>query len=133
MVASYNNIEEVEKLVAENKGEIAAIIIEPVGGNMGCILPAPGFLEAIRKICDDEKIVFIFDEVMTGFRLSAGGAQKLLKIDADLITYGKIIGAGLPVGAFGGKRETSPRSYIQSNATPNKPAAVSAMPARISS
>ena len=105
LVASYNNIEEVEKLVAENKGEIAAIIIEAVGGNMGCILPAPGFLEAIRKICDDEKIVLIFDEVMTGFRLSAGGAQELLKIDADLITYGKIIGAGLPVGAFGGKRE----------------------------
>ena len=105
LVASYNNIEEVEKLVAENKGEIAAIIIEAVGGNMGCILPAPGFLEAIRKICDEEKIVLIFDEVMTGFRLSAGGAQELLKIDADLITYGKIIGAGLPVGAFGGKRE----------------------------
>ena len=105
LVASYNNIEEVEKLVAENKGEIAAIIIEAVGGNMGCILPAPGFLEAIRKICDEEQIVLIFDEVMTGFRLSAGGAQELLKIDADLITYGKIIGAGLPVGAFGGKRE----------------------------
>jgi len=105
LVASYNNIEEVEKLVAENKGEIAAIIIEAVGGNMGCILPAPGFLEAIRKICDNEKIVLIFDEVMTGFRLSSGGAQELLKIDADLITYGKIIGAGLPVGAFGGKRE----------------------------
>ena len=105
LVASYNNIEEVEKLVAENKGEIAAVIIEAVGGNMGCILPAPGFLEAIRKICDEEKIVLIFDEVMTGFRLSAGGAQELLKIDADLITYGKIIGAGLPVGAFGGKRE----------------------------
>ena len=105
LVASYNNIEEVQKLIAQNKGDIAAIIIEPVAGNMGCILPAPGFLEAIRKICDEEKIVLIFDEVMTGFRLGAGGAQELLKIDADLITYGKIIGAGLPVGAFGGKRE----------------------------
>ncbi len=105
LVAPYNNIEEVQKLVAANKGEIAAIIIEPVAGNMGCILPAPGFLEAIRKICDEEKIVLIFDEVMTGFRLGAGGAQQLLNIDADLVTYGKIIGAGLPVGAFGGKKE----------------------------
>ena len=86
LVASYNNIEEVQKLIAQNKGDIAAIIIEPVAGNMGCILPAPGFLEAIRKICDEEKIVLIFDEVMTGFRLGAGGAQELLKIDADLIT-----------------------------------------------
>ena len=105
LVAPYNNIEEVEKLVTANKGEIAAIIIEPVAGNMGCILPAQGFLEAIRKICDEEKIVLIFDEVMTGFRLGAGGAQQLLNIDADLVTYGKIIGAGLPVGAFGGKKE----------------------------
>ena len=105
LVAPYNNIEEVEKLVASNKGEIAAIIIEPVAGNMGCILPASGFLAAIRKICDEEKIVLIFDEVMTGFRLGAGGAQQLLNIDADLVTYGKIIGAGLPVGAFGGKKE----------------------------
>ncbi len=105
LVAPYNNIEEVEKLVAEHKGEIAAIIIEPVAGNMGCILPAVGFLEAIRKICDEEKIVLIFDEVMTGFRLGAGGAQQRLNIDADLVTYGKIIGAGLPVGAFGGKKE----------------------------
>ncbi len=105
LVAPYNNIEEVQKLIVENKGEIAAIIIEPVAGNMGCILPVSGFLEAIRKICDKEKIVLIFDEVMTGFRLGAGGAQQLLKIDADLITYGKIIGAGLPVGAFGGKKE----------------------------
>ncbi len=105
LVAAYNDLEAVKKIIAENKDEIAAIIIEPVAGNMGCILPAPGFLEGLRKICDEEKIVFIFDEVMTGFRLAAGGAQELLKIDADLITYGKIIGAGLPVGAFGGKRE----------------------------
>lgn len=105
LVAAYNNIEEVEKLVKENKGTIAAIIIEPVAGNMGCILPKPGFLEAIRKICYEEKVVLIFDEVMTGFRLSLGGAQQSLNINADLITYGKIIGAGLPVGAFGGKRE----------------------------
>ena len=104
LVASYNNLDEVKKLVTENKGEIAAIIIEPVAGNMGCILPAPGFLEGLRQICDEEAIVFIFDEVMTGFRLSAGGAQEKLNIKADLVTYGKVIGAGLPVGAFGGKR-----------------------------
>ena len=105
LVAPYNDLEAVQKLVAENKDEIAAIIIEPVAGNMGCILPAKGFVEGLRKICDEEKIVFIFDEVMTGFRLSAGGAQQTLSVNADLITYGKIIGAGLPVGAFGGKRE----------------------------
>ena len=105
LVAPYNDLDAVQKLVLENKGEIAAIIVEPVAGNMGCILPAPGFMEGLRKICNEENIIFIFDEVMTGFRLSAGGAQQTLGIDADLITYGKIIGAGLPVGAFGGKRE----------------------------
>ena len=105
LAAPYNNLEAVEQLVAENKNEIAAIIIEPVAGNMGCILPQPGFLEGLRKICTEENIVFIFDEVMTGFRLAAGGAQERLKIDADLVTYGKVIGAGMPVGAFGGKLE----------------------------
>jgi glutamate-1-semialdehyde 2,1-aminomutase len=105
LVAAYNNFAAVEKLVAQNKGQIAAIIIEPVAGNMGCILPQPGFLEELRKICDAENMVLIFDEVMTGFRLAAGGAQQVLNIDADLICYGKIIGAGLPVGAFGGKRK----------------------------
>jgi glutamate-1-semialdehyde 2,1-aminomutase len=105
LVAPYNDLDAVQKLVADNKGEIAAIIIEPVAGNMGCILPAAGFVEGLRKICDEENIVFIFDEVMTGFRLAAGGAQQTLGVNADLITYGKIIGAGLPVGAFGGKRE----------------------------
>jgi glutamate-1-semialdehyde 2,1-aminomutase len=105
LVAPYNDLEAVQKLVAENTDQIAAIIIEPVAGNMGCILPSSGFVEGLRKICDEEKIVFIFDEVMTGFRLSAGGAQQTLGVNADLITYGKIIGAGLPVGAFGGKRE----------------------------
>ena len=73
-------------------------------GNMGCIIPQPGFIEGIRAICDAEDIVFIFDEVMTGFRLSTGGAQQTLKVDADLVTYGKVIGGGMPVGAFGGKR-----------------------------
>ncbi len=105
LTAPYNNLPAVEKLIEENKGTIAAIIIEPVVGNMGCIIPNPGFLEGLRKLCDEENIVFIFDEVMTGFRLAPGGAQELFKIDADLVTYGKVIGGGLPVGAFGGKKE----------------------------
>jgi glutamate-1-semialdehyde 2,1-aminomutase len=105
LTASYNDAEAVERIVANNKNEIAAIIIEPVAGNMGCILPQPGFLESLRKLCTDEGIIFIFDEVMTGFRLALGGAQERLKIDADLVTYGKVIGAGMPVGAFGGKKE----------------------------
>ncbi len=105
LTAPYNDLAAVEKLVEKNKNEIAAIIIEPVAGNMGCIIPQPGFLEGLRSLCTREKIVLIFDEVMTGFRLAAGGAQEVLKIDADLVTYGKVIGAGLPVGAFGGKKE----------------------------
>ena len=105
MTCAYNDLDAVKKLVAENKNEIAAIIIEPVAGNMGCIIPKEGYLEGIRKICDEENIVFIFDEVMTGFRLAAGGAQERLKVNADLVTYGKVIGAGMPVGAFGGKKE----------------------------
>jgi len=105
LTAPYNDLAAVEKLVNENKNEIAAIIIEPVAGNMGCIPPLPGYLEGLRKICDQEKIVFIFDEVMTGFRLAQGGAQERLKINADLVTYGKVIGGGMPVGAFGGKKE----------------------------
>lgn len=105
LTCAYNDLAAVQKLVAENKNEIAAIIIEPVAGNMGCILPAPGFVEGLRKICDEENIVFIFDEVMTGFRLAPGGAQEQLKINADLVTYGKVIGGGMPVGAFGGKKE----------------------------
>jgi len=105
LTAPYNDLEAVEALVKEHKGEIAAIIIEPVAGNMGCILPQPGFHEALRKICDAEGIVYIFDEVMTGFRLAAGGAQERLGINADLVTYGKVIGGGMPVGAFGGRKE----------------------------
>jgi glutamate-1-semialdehyde 2,1-aminomutase len=105
LTAPYNDLATVEKLVSENNNEIAAIIIEPVAGNMGCIPPLPGYLEGLRKICDQENIVFIFDEVMTGFRLAHGGAQERLKINADLVTYGKVIGGGMPVGAFGGKNE----------------------------
>lgn len=105
LTCAYNDLNAVEKLVAAHPNEIAAIIVEPVAGNMGCILPEQGFLEGLRKICTQHNIVLIFDEVMTGFRLAAGGAQQRLSIDADLITYGKVIGAGMPVGAFGGKKE----------------------------
>jgi len=105
LTCAYNDLNAVEKLVADYPNEIAAIIVEPVAGNMGCILPEQGFLEGLRKICTQHNIVLIFDEVMTGFRLAAGGAQQRLSIDADLITYGKVIGAGMPVGAFGGKKE----------------------------
>jgi glutamate-1-semialdehyde 2,1-aminomutase len=105
LVAPYNNLDEVKRLASEHKGEIACIIVEPVAGNMGCILPLSGFLEGIRQLCDKEGIVLILDEVMTGFRLAPGGAQEKLDIKADLVTYGKVIGGGMPVGAFGGKRE----------------------------
>lgn len=105
LTAAYNDLDAVKKLAAEHKGEIAAIIVEPVAGNMGCILPEPGFHEGLRQLCDEEEIVFIFDEVMTGFRLAAGGAQERLGMKADLVTYGKVIGGGMPVGAFGGKKE----------------------------
>jgi glutamate-1-semialdehyde 2,1-aminomutase len=105
LIASYNNLPSVQKLAEEHKGEIAAIITEPVAGNMGCILPQQGFLEGLRKLCDKEGIVLILDEVMTGFRLGPGGAQEKLGINADLVTYGKVIGAGMPVGAFGGRKE----------------------------
>lgn len=105
LTAPYNDIDAINRLVAAHKNEIAAIIIEPVAGNMGCILPLNGFLQQLRDICTSEKIVLIFDEVMTGFRLAAGGAQEKLKINADLVTYGKVIGGGMPVGAFGGKKE----------------------------
>lgn len=105
LTCAYNDLEAVEKLVADNQGEIAAIILEPVAGNMGCILPRPGFVEGLRSICTAENIVLIFDEVMTGFRLALGGAQEKMGVAADLVTYGKVIGAGMPVGAFGGKKE----------------------------
>lgn len=105
LTANYNDVNNVRNLVEANKGEIAAIIVEPVAGNMGCVMPENGFLEQLRRTCDEEGIVLIFDEVMTGFRLSFGGAQERLGINADLCTYGKVIGGGLPVGAYGGKKE----------------------------
>lgn len=105
LIAPYNDLDAVQKLINENPKEIAAIIVEPVAGNMGCILPKKGFLEGLRKICDESGALLILDEVMTGFRLAKGGAQELLGIKADIVTYGKVIGAGLPVGAFAGKYE----------------------------
>jgi glutamate-1-semialdehyde 2,1-aminomutase len=105
LTAPYNDIEAVEKLVANHRKQIAAIIVEPVAGNMGCILPSEKFLASLREICTREGMLLIFDEVMTGFRLARGGAQEKLGIDADLVTYGKVIGGGLPVGAFGGRKE----------------------------
>jgi glutamate-1-semialdehyde 2,1-aminomutase len=103
--ATFNNIESVKKIIGDHKSEIAAIIVEPIVGNMGCIPPKPGFLEALRVLCTKQNIILIFDEVMTGFRVSPGGAQELYGIKPDLTTLGKIIGGGLPVGAYGGKRE----------------------------
>ncbi|WP_339922986.1 glutamate-1-semialdehyde 2,1-aminomutase [uncultured Cyclobacterium sp.] len=105
LLAPFNDLEKVKEVVAANKDEIAAIILEPVAGNMGCVPPESGFLQGLRKICDEESIVLIFDEVMTGFRLSSGGAQQLMDVNPDLTTMGKIIGGGMPVGAYGGKAE----------------------------
>jgi glutamate-1-semialdehyde 2,1-aminomutase len=105
LLAPYNDIEAIETLVSANKAEIAALILEPVPGNMGLCLPNPGYLQGLRDICTREGIVLIFDEVMTGFRLAKGGAQELFGVTPDMTTLGKIIGGGMPVGAYGGKKE----------------------------
>lgn len=103
--AIYNDISSVERLFEENKGQVAAVFIEPVGGNMGCVPADADFLRRLRELCSSESSLLIFDEVMTGFRLARGGAQEIYGISPDLTTFGKIIGGGLPVGAFGGRRE----------------------------
>jgi glutamate-1-semialdehyde 2,1-aminomutase len=105
LLAKYNDWEQIQDLFAHNQGEIAAIIIEPVAGNMGCVLPENNFLQNLRKICDENGALLIFDEVMTGFRLAFGGAQEVFGVKADLVTYGKVIGGGMPVGAFAGANE----------------------------
>src|SRR6266704_2144676 len=105
LTATYNSLASVKTLVAENKGAIACIIVEPVAGNMGTVPPREGFLEGLRAICSEEGIILIFDEVMSGFRVAYGGVQELYGVTPDMTTLGKIIGGGLPVGAFGGKRE----------------------------
>ena len=105
LLARYNDIDSVKALVEANQDEIACIILEPVAGNMGCIIPQDGFIEELRSICDTHGILLVFDEVMTGFRLAAGGAQECLGINADIVTFGKVIGGGLPVGAFAARSE----------------------------
>lgn len=102
LLATYNDLANVASILETNKGEVAAIIIEPVAGNMGCVPPKGGFLEGLRQLCDTHGTLLIFDEVMTGFRLAQGGAQELFGVRADLVTFGKVIGGGLPVGAFAG-------------------------------
>jgi glutamate-1-semialdehyde 2,1-aminomutase len=131
LVATYNDINSVKKLIKENKKEIAAVIIEPIAGNVGVIKADNSFLKELRELCSNEKIILIFDEVMTGFRVSSGGAQKLFKLKPDLSTFGKIIGGGLPVGAFGGKKEImemiSPRGPVyQAGTLSGNPLAMSA-------
>ncbi len=105
LLAVYNNLESVHELVSNNPGEIAAVIIEPVAGNMGCIPPKSEFINGLKALCEQENILLIFDEVMTGFRLGPGGAQEALGIKADIVCFGKVIGGGLPVGAFAASAE----------------------------
>ncbi|MGA2464797.1 MAG: glutamate-1-semialdehyde 2,1-aminomutase [Thermodesulfobacteriota bacterium] len=109
LTALYNDLESVKVLVRQYPGEIACIIVEPIAGNMGVVLPERGFLEGLRKICDEEGMILLFDEVITGFRVAYGGAQELYGIKADLTCLGKIIGGGLPVGAYGGKEKIMER------------------------
>ncbi|SOC78865.1 glutamate-1-semialdehyde 2,1-aminomutase [Salinimicrobium sediminis] len=105
LLATYNDLENVQDLLNANKGEVACIILEPVAGNMGCIPPKKGFLEGLRNLCDEHDVLLIFDEVMTGFRLAKGGAQEIYGVNADIVCFGKVIGGGLPVGAFASRNE----------------------------
>ncbi len=105
LVATYNDLQSVEELFKSNKGEISCVIIEPVSANMGVVLPSDGFLQGLRKLCDENSALLIFDEVITGFRLGFGGAAVYYNVVPDLVTYGKIIGGGMPVGAYGGRKE----------------------------
>ena len=105
LLANYNDLAQVEEIIKANQNDIACIIVEPVPGNMGCIIPNKGFLEGLRKLCDEHQILLVFDEVMTGFRLSKGGVQERLGVLADIVTFGKVVGGGLPVGAFAARKE----------------------------
>lgn len=105
LLVGYNDLEKVKFIFEQNKNEIAGVIIEPIAGNMGCVLPENNFLQELRKLCDENGTLLIFDEVMTGFRQAFGGAQERLGVKADLVTYGKVIGGGMPVGAFAGRNE----------------------------
>ena len=131
LTAPFNDLDAVKKVVEQNKGEIAALIVEPVAGNMGCVIPQKGYLQGLRDICDQQGIVLIFDEVMTGFRLSKAGAQGIFGIKPDITTLGKIIGGGMPVGAYGGKKEimdfVSPQGPVyQAGTLSGNPIAMSA-------
>ncbi|MGJ3233457.1 glutamate-1-semialdehyde 2,1-aminomutase [Marivirga sp.] len=131
LTAPFNNLEAVRNIVDQNKGQIAALIVEPVAGNMGCVIPKEGYLQGLREICDQEGIVLIFDEVMTGFRLSKAGAQGIFGVKPDITTLGKIIGGGMPVGAYGGKKEimdfVSPQGPVyQAGTLSGNPIAMSA-------
>ena len=105
MIAVYNDLDSVEKLMAESQDQVAAVIVEPVAANMGVVPPEDGFLQGLRDLCDKHKALLIFDEVITGFRLRFGGAAEYFGVTPDMVTYGKIIGAGMPVGAYGGRKE----------------------------
>ena len=105
MIAVYNDLDSVEKLMAESQDQVAAVIVEPVAANMGVVPPEDGFLQGLRDLCDKHKALLIFDEVITGFRLRFGGAAEYYGVTPDMVTYGKIIGAGMPVGAYGGRKE----------------------------
>lgn len=105
LLVGYNDLEKVKFIFEQNKNEIAGVIIEPIAGNMGCVLPENNFLQELRKLCDENGTLLILDEVMTGFRQAFGGAQERLGVKADLVTYGKVIGGGMPVGAFAGRNE----------------------------
>jgi len=105
LVADYNDLPSVEKVFGENEGQVACLIVEPVSGNMGCVPPERGFLEGLKELCEDNGALLVFDEVITGFRVALGGAQERLRVQPDLTTLGKVIGGGLPVGAYGGSEE----------------------------
>lgn len=105
LTCAYNNLDALASLFKQYQGEIAAVIIEPVVGNMGCVLPMDGYLQGVKALCNENEAVLIFDEVMTGFRLAPGGAQEKYGVEADLMTFGKVIGGGMPVGAIAGKKE----------------------------
>ena len=105
MIAVYNDLSSVEKLMEESQDQVAAVIVEPVAANMGVVPPKDGFLQGLRDLCDKHKALLIFDEVITGFRLKFGGAAEYFGVTPDMVTYGKIIGAGMPVGAYGGRKE----------------------------
>src|SRR5690606_15870012 len=105
LTVPFNNIAALERCLHDNRGQVAALILEPIAGNMGCVPPRPGYLQAVRDLCTREGVVLVFDEVMTGFRVALGGAQARYGVTPDLVCLGKIVGGGMPVGAYGGRRE----------------------------